>query len=106
MARAMPRHTANRAPKRSNDQVINDRSTSDDVQHRNRQTTRVTDTQFPLEPTSSEAQATIADEFAYFSDWSERYQYLIDLGRKLPPLPAEFRTEEHRLLGCQSMVWI
>lgn len=61
---------------------------------------------FPLEPTASEAQAAIRDEFAFFDDWSERYQYLIDLGRKLPPFPEQCRTEEHRLHGCQSMVWI
>ncbi|TWT21621.1 SufE family protein [Luteimonas wenzhouensis] len=61
---------------------------------------------FPLEPTAAEAQAAIRDEFAFFDDWSERYQYLIDLGRKLPPFPDELRTEEHRLHGCQSMVWI
>jgi cysteine desulfuration protein SufE len=61
---------------------------------------------FPLEPTATEAQAAIREEFAFFSDWSERYQYLIDLGRKLPPFPNEWRTEEHRLHGCQSMVWI
>jgi len=60
----------------------------------------------PLEPTASAAQAAIAEEFGYFSDWSERYQYLIDLGRKLPPFPDELKTEQHRLLGCQSMVWI
>jgi cysteine desulfuration protein SufE len=63
-------------------------------------------TVFPLEATADEAQAAIRDEFAFFSDWSERYQYLIDLGRKLPPFPDALRTEEHRLLGCQSMVWI
>jgi cysteine desulfuration protein SufE len=61
---------------------------------------------FPMEATAAEAQAAIAEEFAFFSDWSERYQYLIDLGRKLPPLPEEAKTEEHRLQGCQSMVWI
>ena len=61
---------------------------------------------FPLEPTASVAQAAIAEEFGYFSDWSERYQYLIDLGRKLPAFPDELKTEQHRLLGCQSMVWI
>ncbi len=64
------------------------------------------ETRFPLEPSASVAQAAIAEEFGYFSDWSERYQYLIDLGRKLPPLPDELKTEQHRLLGCQSMVWI
>jgi len=61
---------------------------------------------FPLEPTAAQAQAAIREEFAFFGDWSERYQYLIDLGRKLPDLPDEWKTEEHRLLGCQSMVWI
>jgi cysteine desulfuration protein SufE len=61
---------------------------------------------FPPEASTAAAQAAIAEEFAYFGDWSERYQYLIDLGRKLPPLPDEFRTEAHRLLGCQSLVWI
>jgi cysteine desulfuration protein SufE len=60
----------------------------------------------PTENSAAEAQAAIAEEFGFFGDWSERYQYLIDLGRKLPPLAAEFRSEEHRLLGCQSMVWI
>ena len=66
----------------------------------------MTDTIFPLEPTAADAQAAIKDEFAFFGDWSERYQYLIDLGRKLPPFPEEWKREEHRLLGCQSMVWI
>ena len=67
---------------------------------------RVNDSPFPLEPTAAEAQAAIAEEFALFGDWSERYQYLIDLGRKLPPFPEEWKTEQHRLLGCQSKVWI
>ena len=65
-----------------------------------------TATRFPLEPSAAEAQAAIREEFAFFGDWSERYQYLIDLGRKLPEFPDEFRTEAHRLHGCQSMVWI
>ena len=66
----------------------------------------MTHTIFPLEPTAADAQAAIKDEFAFVGDWSERYQYLIDLGRKLPPFPEEWKTEEHRLHGCQSMVWI
>jgi len=61
---------------------------------------------FPMEATAAQAQAAIAEEFAFFGDWSERYQYLIDLGRKLPAFPDACRTEEHRLHGCQSMVWI
>ena len=64
------------------------------------------DSPFPIEASASEAQAAIRDEFAFFGDWSERYQYLIDLGRKLPPFPEELRIEAHRLTGCQSMVWI
>ena len=64
------------------------------------------DATFPLEATAVDAQAAIADEFAFFGDWSERYQYLIDLGRKLPEFPEAWKTEEHRLHGCQSMVWI
>ncbi|MFO7339877.1 MAG: SufE family protein [Lysobacteraceae bacterium] len=66
----------------------------------------MTTSPFPLEPTAAQAQQAIRDEFAFFSDWSERYQYLIDLGRKLPPFPEQWKTEEHRLHGCQSMVWI
>ena len=61
---------------------------------------------FPMETTAAEAQKAIIEEFAFFSDWSERYQYLIDLGKKLPDLKQEWKTEEHRLHGCQSMVWI
>lgn len=67
---------------------------------------QLNDNAFPLEPTAADAQATIAEEFAFFNDWSERYQYLIDLGRKLPSFPEEWKTEQHRLHGCQSMVWI
>ncbi len=52
------------------------------------------------------AQAAIAEEFSLFGDWSERYQYLIELGRKLPPFPDAWRSEENRLHGCQSLVWI
>ena len=66
----------------------------------------MSDSPFPLEPTAAAAQAAIAEEFAFFGDWSERYQYLIDLGRKLPEFPEACKTEEHRLHGCQSMVWI
>jgi cysteine desulfuration protein SufE len=52
------------------------------------------------------AQDAIIEEFAFFGDWTERYQYLIDLGRKLPPLPDELKTEAHKVHGCQSQVWL
>ena len=64
------------------------------------------DTPFPMEASALAAQETIAEEFSFFGDWSERYQYLIDLGRRLPPFPEEWKTESNRLKGCQSQVWI
>ncbi len=51
-------------------------------------------------------QQEIVDEFALFGDWSERYQYLIDLGKRLPPYADGDRTDSWRVLGCQSMVWL
>lgn len=51
-------------------------------------------------------QQDIVDEFALFGDWSERYQYLIDLGKQLRPLPEAERTDTWRVLGCQSAVWL
>jgi cysteine desulfuration protein SufE len=51
------------------------------------------------------AQQEIIDEFSLFDDWMDRYQYLIDLGRRLPELSDELRTEENRIRGCQSQVW-
>ena len=60
----------------------------------------------PAEPSADAAQAAIAEEFAFFGDWTERYQYLIDLGRKLPPLPEELKTEANKVQGCQSQVWL
>jgi cysteine desulfuration protein SufE len=55
---------------------------------------------------ADDAQNAIIDEFAFFSDWTERYQYLIDLGRKLPPFPDDHKTEENKVHGCQSQVWL
>lgn len=52
------------------------------------------------------AQREVIEEFSYFDDWLDRYQYLIDLGRKLPPLPAEELVDENLLDGCQSRVWL
>jgi cysteine desulfuration protein SufE len=53
---------------------------------------------------AAEAASEIIDEFGFLDDWEDRYQLLIDLGRRLPPLPAEYQTEEYRLRGCQSVV--
>ncbi len=57
---------------------------------------------------SSEVQAAqqeIIEEFALFDDWMDRYQYIIDLGRRLPEFPDELRTDENLIRGCQSQVW-
>jgi len=55
---------------------------------------------------AQDAQEAIADEFSFFSDWTERYQYLIDLGRKLPAFPPALQTEANKVQGCQSQVWL
>lgn len=60
----------------------------------------------PIEPSAEAAQAAIAEEFSFFGDWSERYQYLIDLGRKLPAFDDADKRDEHLLAGCQSRVWV
>ncbi len=49
--------------------------------------------------------ALIADEFGFFDDWEDRYQMVIDQGRRLTPLPDKYRTDSYRLRGCQSVVY-
>lgn len=56
--------------------------------------------------TIEQAQRDLIDDFQFFDNWMDRYQYIIDLGRKLPPFPAALQTEERLLRGCQSRVWI
>ena len=60
----------------------------------------------PEESSAAEAIAAIGEELAVFDDWMERYQYIIDLGRKLPPFPDAWTDEAHRVQGCQSKVWM
>jgi cysteine desulfuration protein SufE len=59
-----------------------------------------------IHESATAAQTAIAEEFSFFGDWTERYQYLIDLGRKLPPFPDELKTEANQVQGCQSQVWL
>ena len=54
---------------------------------------------------TDDTQRELIDHFAFFDNWEDRYRYLIDLGRKLPVFPDEWRTEEFRIKGCQSQVW-
>jgi cysteine desulfuration protein SufE len=60
----------------------------------------------PDDPTAADAIAGIADELAVFDDWMDRYQYIIELGRKLPPFPEDWANDAHRVPGCQSRVWM
>ncbi|SDR52515.1 Cysteine desulfuration protein SufE [Rhizobiales bacterium GAS113] len=48
----------------------------------------------------------ILSDFDLFDDWDERYRYLIDLGRRLAPLPESARTDAHKVRGCASQVWL
>jgi cysteine desulfuration protein SufE len=59
----------------------------------------------PPETSISEEQEDLIAEFSFFDDWMDRYQYLIDLGRKLPEMPEEYLRDEFKLKGCQSQVW-
>jgi cysteine desulfuration protein SufE len=51
------------------------------------------------------AQQELIQDFEFFEDWMDRYQYLIDMGRRLPEFPDEFRNDENRIRGCQAQVW-
>ena len=48
----------------------------------------------------------IVDIFELLEDWEQRYQYLIELGEKLPAMPAEHKTEDNKVKGCMSQVWV
>jgi cysteine desulfuration protein SufE len=49
---------------------------------------------------------SIRDDFALLDDWEDRYRYVIELGRSLPPFPEEARTETNKVQGCASQVWL
>jgi cysteine desulfuration protein SufE len=51
-------------------------------------------------------QEEIVDEFSMFDDWMERYEYIIELGKSLPLIKEEFKTENNLIKGCQSKVWL
>jgi cysteine desulfuration protein SufE len=51
-------------------------------------------------------QDEIVEEFSMFDDWMERYEYIIELGKKLPLIKEEFKTEDNIIKGCQSKVWL
>lgn len=57
-------------------------------------------------PSIADAERELVEEFALFDNWVDRYQYIIDLGRQLPPFPEAAKTEDRKIKGCQSQVWL
>jgi len=53
-----------------------------------------------------EIQEEIVDEFSMFDDWMQRYEYIIELGKSLPLIDEQYKTEENIIKGCQSKVWV
>jgi cysteine desulfuration protein SufE len=60
----------------------------------------------PEEPSAAAAIAAIGEELEVFDDWMDRYGFIIELGRKLPPFPEAWADDGHRVPGCQSRVWM
>lgn len=56
--------------------------------------------------TIAQTQQDLVDEFDIFDDWMARYEYVIDLGRQLPEFPEQWKTDENKISGCQSQVWL
>ena len=56
--------------------------------------------------TIQETEKEIVEEFALFDSWDDKYEYIIDMGKKLPPLEAEHKKDENKVRGCQSTVWL
>jgi cysteine desulfuration protein SufE len=54
----------------------------------------------------NQIQDEIIEEFALFDDWTDKYEYIIDIGKKLSPLSPEYKTEDNKIKGCQSQVWL
>ena len=56
--------------------------------------------------TIQEIQDNIVDEFSMFDDWMDRYEYIIELGKSLPLIEEQYKTEDNIIKGCQSKVWV
>ena len=56
--------------------------------------------------TIEEVEKEIVEEFSLFDTWDDKYEYIIDLGKKLPPLEDQYKTDGNRVRGCQSTVWL
>lgn len=60
----------------------------------------------PQSTTNDARVEELIDNFSFLDDWEDRFRYLIDLGRKLPPMDEDLKTEETKVRGCTSQVWI
>ncbi len=58
------------------------------------------------QPTIQETEDEITEEFALFDSWDDKYEYIIDLGKRLPRLEDEYKTDSNKVKGCQSTVWL
>jgi len=56
--------------------------------------------------TIKETEQAIQEEFDLFDDWADKYQYIIEIGQKLPSLDKKYQVEENKIKGCQSSVWL
>jgi len=56
--------------------------------------------------TIKEIQEEIVDEFLMFDDWMERYEYIIELGKSIPLIKENYKTDDNAIKGCQSKVWL
>ncbi|MFA5417422.1 MAG: SufE family protein [Bacteroidales bacterium] len=56
--------------------------------------------------TINESAQEVVEEFMMFDDWMDKYAYLIELGKDLPVIDAQFKTNNHLISGCQSRVWL
>ena len=56
--------------------------------------------------TIKEAEQELIEDFSLFETWEEKYEYLIDIGKKLTPLDSMYKTDAYKIKGCQSSVWI
>ena len=54
----------------------------------------------------AEIEQEIIADFELFEGWEEKYQYIIEIGQKLPPLDDKYKTEDYKIKGCQSSVWL
>ena len=57
-------------------------------------------------PSINEIQDEVVEEFAIFDQWMDKYEYIIDLGKKLPLIDDQYRHDENLVPGCQSRVWL